>query len=98
MVCDVTDCQEHIIKMYDNVASVRLVRGFGGEPARVTGLLSTEGEEMTLLSDVSAQGRVEDWMSSVLREMRLANRRITKTAVFYYCADKMTRLEWMKQY
>ena len=88
--------QEHIIKMYDNIASLKFVKNTAGELV-VTTLVSAEQEEMDLLRQVMTDSRVEDWMNVVLQEMRLANRNITKTALFYYC-DNMTRLQWMSNY
>jgi len=88
--------QEHIIKMYDNIASLKFVKNTSGQLV-VTTLVSAEKEEMELLKQVMTDSRVEEWMSVVLHEMRLANRKITKTALFYYC-DNMTRLEWMMKY
>ena len=40
---------------------------------------------------VTADGRVEDWMNVVLKEMRRTNRLITKEAVFFYCSGNKTR-------
>ena len=88
--------QEHIIKMYDNVASLKFVRNTSGDLV-VIALVSAEKEEMDLLNHVMTDSRVEEWMNVVLQEMRLANRKITKRALFYYC-DNMTRLEWMMKY
>jgi len=82
--------------MYDNIASLKFVRSTSGHLV-VTTLVSAEKEEMDLLNHVMTDSRVEDWMNVVLREMRLANRKITKTALFYYC-DNMTRLEWMMKF
>ena len=82
--------------MYDNIASLRFIKNTAGELV-VTTLISAEHEEMDLLTHVMTDSRVEDWMNVVLQEMRLANRKITKTALFYYC-DNMTRLDWMMQY
>lgn len=44
-----------------------------------------------LNSKVTAEGRVEDWMNFVLKEMRKTNRLITKEAVYFYCAHNKTR-------
>ena len=46
---------------------------------------------------VIAEGRVEDWMTAVLVEMRSTNRLITKEAVFTYGVD-ISRVEWMLKY
>lgn len=51
-------------------------------------LVSAEGEVMTLKQAVSAEGRVEDWMTKVLLEMRRTNKLITKEAIFYYSHQK----------
>jgi len=82
--------------MYDNIASLRFIKDTNGNLV-VTTLISAEKEEMELLNAVMTDSRVEDWMNVVLQQMRLANRKITKTALFYYC-DNMTRLEWMMKY
>ncbi|KAK7889071.1 hypothetical protein WMY93_024631 [Mugilogobius chulae] len=52
---------------------------------------------MVLKQPVPVEGRVEEWMTGVLLEMKRTNRRITKEAVFYYC-DNMSRVDWMLQY
>lgn len=83
--------------MYDNIASLKFLKGSAGELV-VTALVSAEGEEMALIKNVLAVGRVEDWMLLVLQEMRVANRLITKRAIFYYCANNKSRLEWMMMY
>ncbi|KAL0979348.1 hypothetical protein UPYG_G00183960 [Umbra pygmaea] len=88
--------QEHIIKMYDNIASLRFDVGNNGE--MVAGaLVSAEGEVMDLKQPVAAEGRVEEWMTAVLQEMRRTNRLITKEAIYRYCEDQ-SRTEWMLQY
>jgi len=84
--------------MYDNIASLKFAKTGTRGDLIVTALVSAEREEMNLLSSVrTSDGRVEDWMNVVLLEMRKANRKITKAALFYYC-DNMTRLEWMMKY
>uniref|UniRef100_A0AAY5K1P1 AAA+ ATPase domain-containing protein n=1 Tax=Esox lucius TaxID=8010 RepID=A0AAY5K1P1_ESOLU len=88
--------QEHMIKMYDNIASLRLDLGCNKEMA-AGALVSAEGEVMNLNQPVPAEGRVEDWMTGVLQEMRRTNRLITKEAIFRYCEDR-NRVDWMLQY
>ena len=82
--------------MYDNIASLKFVKNTSGDLV-VTTMVSAEKEEMELLDHVTTDSRVEEWMNVVLQAMRLANRKITKAALFYYC-DNMTRLEWMMKY
>ncbi|XP_007489994.2 dynein axonemal heavy chain 10 isoform X1 [Monodelphis domestica] len=88
--------QEHMIKMYDNIASLKFQDGDSGEKL-VLAMVSAEGEMMNFRKIVRAEGRVEDWMTAVLHEMRRTNRLITKEAIFRYCEDK-TRVEWMLLY
>ena len=73
--------------MYDNIASLLFVKGPSGE-VLATGMKSAEGEMMVFRDSITAMGRVEDWMTSVLQEMRRTNRLITKAAIFYYKYNK----------
>ncbi|KAI9223372.1 dynein heavy chain and region D6 of dynein motor-domain-containing protein [Blastocladiella britannica] len=84
--------QEHIIKMYDNVARLT----FAKSDKLVTGMASSEGEQLDFRTVVPVEGRVEQWMSIVAAEMKRTNRIVHKEGVFYYA--KMDRYEWLKQY
>nr|XP_038946048.1 dynein axonemal heavy chain 10 isoform X3 [Rattus norvegicus] len=88
--------QEHMIKMYDNIAMLRFHDGDSGEKL-VSAMISAEGEVMVFRKIVRAEGRVEDWMTTVLNEMRRTNRLITKEAIFRYCEDR-SRVDWMMMY
>ncbi|XP_074640231.1 dynein axonemal heavy chain 10-like [Tubulanus polymorphus] len=89
--------QEHMIKMFDNIASLRFHKGPNNEML-ANAMASSEGEIMEFRTNVSAEGRVEEWMTQVLGEMRKANRLITKEAIFYYGGTGKTRVEWMMDY
>lgn len=73
--------------MYDNIAALRFNDGDSGEKL-VSAMISAEGEVMEFRKTVRAEGRVEDWMTAVLNEMRRTNRLITKEAIFRYCEDR----------
>ncbi|XP_025789014.1 dynein heavy chain 10, axonemal [Puma concolor] len=88
--------QEHMIKMYDNIALLRFNDGDGGEKL-ASAMISAEGEVMEFRKIIRAEGRVEDWMTAVLNEMRRTNRLITKEAIFRYCEDR-SRVDWMLLY
>ncbi|MGH0158836.1 UNVERIFIED_CONTAM: hypothetical protein FKN15_061612 [Acipenser sinensis] len=88
--------QEHMIKMYDNIASLKFQEGNNGEML-ATAMVSAEGEMMDLRQAIPAEGRVEDWMTAILYEMRRTNRLITKEAIFTYCEDR-SRIDWMLLY
>ncbi|KAF3695797.1 Dynein heavy chain 10, axonemal Axonemal beta dynein heavy chain 10 Ciliary dynein heavy chain 10 [Channa argus] len=88
--------QEHMIKMYDNIASLRFdVESKGDTVAGA--MVSAEGEVMELRKPISVEGKVEEWMMGVLLEMRRTNRLITKEAIFRYCEDR-SRVDWMLLY
>ncbi|XP_043925694.1 dynein axonemal heavy chain 10 [Protopterus annectens] len=88
--------QEHMIKMYDNIASLKFQEGNNNEML-ATAMISAEGEVMDFRQSVAAEGRVEDWMTAVLNEMRRTNRLITKEAIFRYC-EYQSRVDWMLLY
>ncbi|KAM9259890.1 dynein axonemal heavy chain 10 [Cariama cristata] len=88
--------QEHMIKMYDNIASLKFQDGDSDEKI-ATAMISAEGEVMEFRQAVAAQGRVENWMTAVLAEMRRTNRLLTKEAIFRYCEDR-SRVDWMLLY
>ncbi|ESN91800.1 hypothetical protein HELRODRAFT_96436 [Helobdella robusta] len=82
--------QEHMVKMFDNIAMLNKVTKASTSISAI-GMVSGEGEVMDFKRWVLVEGRVEDWMVHTEKEMRRTNRLITKDAVYYYCADKMTR-------
>ncbi len=73
--------------MYDNIAALRFDTGMDGEMV-ASAMVSAEGEVMELKQPVPAEGRVEDWMTGVLLEMRRTNRLITKEAIYFYSHRK----------
>lgn len=82
--------------MYDNIASLRFDTVTNGETV-VGAMVSAEGEVMELRQAVPAEGRVEDWMTAVLLEMRRTNRLITKEAIYFYQHHKsrcVTYFSW----
>lgn len=72
--------------MFDNISSLKFQEGNNKETL-ATAMISAEGEAMDFRQSVAAEGRVEDWMTGVLEEMRKTNRLITKEAIFKYCQD-----------
>ncbi|XP_015260407.1 PREDICTED: dynein heavy chain 10, axonemal [Cyprinodon variegatus] len=87
--------QEHMIKMFDNIASLRFeVRS---SQSVVAAMVSAEGEVMEFRNPVPVLGRVEEWMMAVLLEMQRTNRLITNEAIVNYCKDR-SRVEWMLVY
>ncbi|XP_064612357.1 LOW QUALITY PROTEIN: dynein axonemal heavy chain 10-like [Liolophura sinensis] len=89
--------QEHMIKMFDNISKLRFTKGPNSE-ILAGAMISSEGEVMDYRTVVPAEGRVEDWMTAVLEEMRRTNRLITKEAIFFYCANNKPRVKWMFDY
>ena len=85
-----------MIKMYDNIAALQFNDGVNGEKI-ASAMISAEKEIMEFKKPVAAEGRVEDWMTAVLNEMRSTNRLITKESVFTY-GESGTRADWMLGY
>jgi dynein heavy chain len=69
--------------MFDNIGSLRLGSDIRHSPI-ASAMISCEGEAMEFREAVPVAGRVEDWMNAILKEMRLANRHITKKAIYDY--------------
>ena len=84
-----------LVQMFDNIATLKFVKGTHNEWL-VSAMCSSEGEVMDYRTLVTADGRVEDWMSNVLNEMRRTNRLITKEAIYFYCGKGITRyIYWL---
>ena len=85
--------------MFDNIAKLRFEEGAGQEML-ATAMLSSEAEIMEFRQPVAAEGRVEDWMTNVLNEMRRTNRLITKEAIFKYGGElsryRLQLFHWFK--
>ena len=69
--------------MFDNIGKLRLGPDNQDRPI-ASAMISCEGEVMEFREPVLTVNRVEDWMNSVLVEMRKANRYITKKAIYDY--------------
>jgi dynein heavy chain len=69
--------------MFDNIGSLRLGRDSQDRPV-ASAAISCEGEVMEFREAVLIAGRAEDWMNAVLKGMRVANRYITKKAIYDY--------------
>lgn len=80
--------QEHIIKMYDNVQSLKLIKSQDGVTT-VQAMISAEKEVMEFKQHIITEGRIEEWMTKVLEEMRRTNRMITKESIYYYKYGKI---------
>lgn len=90
--------QEHIIKMFDNIESLIFTKS-SNDDTLATGMMSSEGETMIFKSQILIKGRVEVWMNTVLDEMRITNRQITKKSIFDYGKEKeRPRTEWIMMY
>ena len=88
---DVTSIQEHMLKLFDNCASLIFARN----NKIVKGMVSAEGESFEFRTLVSVEGPVEKWMTAVSAEMKVTLRIIMKESIFHY--SKTPRLKWMDQ-
>lgn len=73
--------------MFDNISKLRFEQGPNQEPL-ANAMISSEGEIMEYRQEIIAEGKVEDWMTLVLNEMRRTNRLLTKESIFHYCESK----------
>ncbi|XP_037090995.1 dynein heavy chain 10, axonemal-like [Pollicipes pollicipes] len=89
--------QEHIIKMFDNILSLRMVRN-ADDDLVASAMHSAEQEIMEFREAQVVDGRVEDWMNSVLAEMWRTNRFLTKKAIYEYAKTTKPRAQWMLDY
>lgn len=89
--------QDHIIKMFDNIKSLRFNLD-SQERTICTAMISAEREIMDFRSPVLIEGKVEEWMNEVLKEMQRSNRFITKSAIYYYGKIRRPRAQWMLEY
>ncbi|KAJ6635868.1 Dynein axonemal heavy chain 10 [Pseudolycoriella hygida] len=90
--------QEHMIKMFDNIKSLKFVERNEGD-VLATGMVDSVGEFMDFRDPVIAMGRVENWMNLVLSEMRKTNRYLTKKAIFEYGKIReRSRVDWILAY
>ncbi|KAJ8924399.1 hypothetical protein NQ315_007195, partial [Exocentrus adspersus] len=89
--------QDHIIKMFDNIKSLKF-NVDSQERVICTAMLSAEREVMDFRTPVLIEGKVEEWMNEVLKEMQRSNRFVTKSAIFYYGKIRRPRSQWMLEY
>eukprot|EP01105_Mastigella_eilhardi_P016134 TRINITY_DN3695_c0_g1_i1.p1 TRINITY_DN3695_c0_g1~~TRINITY_DN3695_c0_g1_i1.p1 ORF type:complete len:4489 (-),score=1285.68 TRINITY_DN3695_c0_g1_i1:87-13553(-) len=95
---DIQALQIHMIKLFDNVQSLR----FGGSTATgqaskwVVGMCSSEGEVVDFRQQVAAEGSVEVWMSSIEAEMKATLRAIAKETVLQHVS--LTFQNWLESF
>ncbi|KAF7265371.1 hypothetical protein GWI33_021219 [Rhynchophorus ferrugineus] len=89
--------QEHMMKMFDNIKSLRFSTD-SNDRVIASAMISGEGEVMEFRNVVLIDGKVEDWMNDILKEMRRSNRFISKSAIYYYGKIRRPRAQWMLEY
>ncbi|XP_017781324.1 PREDICTED: dynein heavy chain 10, axonemal [Nicrophorus vespilloides] len=89
--------QEHMLKMFDNIKSLRL--GLDSQDRMTaSAMISAEREIMEFRNAVFAEGKVEEWMNDVQFEMRRSNRFQTKKSIYDYGKTQRPRTKWMMDY
>jgi dynein heavy chain len=91
---DPSNVQEHMIKLFDNVQSLKF--GTSRNNKSVLGMSSMENETILFRQPVIVEGQVENWMANVEAEMRRTLRAVAKEAVFNY--RKFQRMHWITTY
>lgn len=86
---DPTSIQEHMLKLFDNCASLT----FGEKNKKILGMTSSEGETYNFRMKISTDGAVESWMKRTEAEMRHSLFEIMKEGVYHYA--KSIRKDWI---
>lgn len=83
--------QPHLSKCFDGIKSL----DFGPEQGSINilGMVSAEGERVSLGNNLKARGGVEAWLASVEQEMQRSLARLAKDAYRTYEASERT--EWV---
>jgi len=77
---DARAVQQHVQKMFDNVASLRLEEVTGGT-VDVTHLVSAEGEAFKLGRNLKVHGEVDEWLGNVELNMKAQLQRSLKKGI-----------------
>jgi dynein heavy chain len=86
--------QPHLSKCFDAMRS--LTFGVKGESNSMLAMNSSEGEQVSFVTSVAAEGPVETWLSAVERAMRNSLREESRTAFKNYPEDNaINREEWL---
>lgn len=88
---DPTSVQEHMLKLFDNCASLQFGRG----NKAVIGMASSEGETFQFRQPVAIEGAAEIWMTEVEKEMKDSLHQISKEGVYFYA--KKPRGTWINE-
>lgn len=92
-----TGVQPHIVKMFDNVGSLRFIINSRNNTL-VNAMISCEKEIMEFKTEVLIDGPIENWMNDVLKEMWTSNRYLIKKSIFDYGNTRKARCNWMLDY
>ncbi|KAI5709065.1 hypothetical protein M8J76_009444 [Diaphorina citri] len=90
-----TAIQEHIVKMFDNVQSLKMADSESPGVKTISAMISCENEVMDFRTPQLTFGEIEQWMTRVLDEMMTANRYWTKKAIYDFGKTSKPRTEWM---
>ncbi|CAG9462277.1 unnamed protein product [Pedinophyceae sp. YPF-701] len=88
---DPTSVQEHMLKLFDNCATLEFARG----NKSIVGMTSSEGESFDFRTPVAVAGPVEEWMNAVQTEMQRTLYHMMKEGVFFYA--RTPRNKWIEQ-
>lgn len=92
-----TGVQPHIVKMFDNVGSLRFIINSRNNTL-VNAMISCEKEMMEFKTEILIDGPIENWMNDVLKEMWTSNRYLIKKSIFDYGNTRKARCNWMLDY
>eukprot|EP00702_Spironucleus_salmonicida_P008256 EST49547.1 Dynein heavy chain [Spironucleus salmonicida] len=96
---DPTSVQEHMRKMFDNVASLEFQRGSNNI---VIGMNSPEGEQLmyNTIVKIEQNAPIEQWMTQIDNEMKESLRIAIKTGIYDFGANyaQQDRVQWVHKH
>ena len=87
--------QVHLNKLFDNIKSLRLLVK---KTILANGIISNENEEISLLSTLSLDGNVEQWLKDLEIKMQITVREYLKNCLSALKLQSTKRDKWAKSW
>jgi dynein heavy chain len=87
--------QIHLKKLFDNIKTLRLLMK---KTILVNGIFSNENEEINLISTLSLEGNVENWLKELEMKMQITVREYLKNCLAALKLQLIKREKWIKDW
>ena len=87
--------QIHLKKLFDNIKSLRLLMK---KTVLANGILSNENEEINLISTLTLEGNVENWLKELETKMQITVREYLKNCLSALKLQLTKRDKWIKDW